>query len=131
MRYLLDSVVWLWSIASPEKINAAALEILENGQEEIYFSAASSWELSIKARAGKLQLPAPPGQCIPAFMAKQGLWPLSVSHLHSVKVFELPAHHNDPFDRMLIAQALVEGLTILTSDHEFEKYGVDVVWCAK
>ena len=131
MKYLLDSVVWLWSISSPERINPRAREILENGKEEIYFSAASSWELTIKARTGKLKLPSPPGQCIPAFMAKQGLLGLSVTHLHSVKVYELPLHHNDPFDRLLIAQALVEEMVILTSDRDFKKYPVEVLWCGK
>lgn len=129
MRYLLDSVAWLWSIADPDKLNLSAREILENGREEIYFSAASSWELTIKARAGKLQLPGPPSQCIPAFMAKQGLKPLPITHLHAVKVFELAPHHNDPFDRLLIAQALSEDLAILTADRYFERYPVQIVWC--
>jgi len=129
VKYLLDSVIWLWSIASPEKLNSAARAILEDGTEEIYLSAASSWELTIKMRVGKLRLPAPPGQCIPAFMAKQGLRPLPVSHLHAVKVYDLPLHHSDPFDRLLIAQALLEEMTVLTADRDFEKYPVQMVWC--
>jgi PIN domain nuclease of toxin-antitoxin system len=102
---------------------------LENGQEEIYFSAASVWELSIKARSGKLHLPSPPDQCIPAFMAKQALRPLPVTHLHALKVYELPLSHNDPFDRLLIAQAISEELAVLTADRDFEKYPVNVVRC--
>ena len=129
MKYLLDSVIWVWSISAVERINSAGREILENGREEIYFSAASSWELSIKMRLGKLDLPGPPAQCIPEFMAKQGLRPLPVTHLHAVKVYDLPLHHQDPFDRLLIAQAIAEEMTILTSDRDFGKYPVEVVWC--
>src|SRR5882672_912191 len=121
-------MIWLWSISSPERMNSAAREILENGKEQIFFSAASAWELSIKARSGKLQLPAPPGECIPAFTARQGLWPLPVTQLHAVKVFDLPRHHNDPFDRLLVAQAQVEDMAILTADLDFKKYPVQVVW---
>jgi PIN domain nuclease of toxin-antitoxin system len=131
VKYLLDGVVWLWSIDSVEKINDRAREILENGGEEVYFSAATVWELSIKARLGKLNLPGPPGQCIPAFMAKQGLRPLPVTHLHAVKVYDLPSHHRDPFDRMIIAQAILEEMIVLTADRIFRQYSVEVMWCAK
>jgi PIN domain nuclease of toxin-antitoxin system len=123
-------VAWLWSIAATDKLNRSAREIIENGREEIYFSAASSWEITIKARSGKLQLPGHPSQCIPAFMAKQGLKPLPITHLHTVKIYDLAPHHTDPFDRMLIAQAITEDLAILTADRAFEKYPVQIVWCA-
>ncbi len=129
MIYLLDTVIWLWSIGPEEKINKIAREILNDGGEEIYLSAVTSWELSIKMSLGKIHLPAPPGQCIPAFMAKQGLRPLSVSHIHAAKVYELPRYHEDPFDRLLIAQAIVEQMTVLTSDRAFGKYPVEVLWC--
>jgi PIN domain nuclease of toxin-antitoxin system len=131
VKYLLDSKIWLWSIYAVEKINDACREILENGRQEVYFSAATAWELSIKARLGKLHLPGPPGQCIPAFMAKQGLRPLPVSHLHAVKVYDLPLHHDDPFDRLIIAQAVMESMTVLTSDKAFRKYSVDVLWSGR
>ena len=131
MKYLLDGVVWLWSIDSVEKINNSAREILENGRQEVYFSAATVWELTIKARLGKLNLPGPPGQCIPAFMAKQGLRPLPVSHLHAVKIYDLPSHHRDPFDRMIIAQAILEDMVVLTADRMFQHYPVEVLWCGK
>ena len=75
MNYLLDTMIWLWSVDSVEKLNQECRDILENGREEIYFSAATAWEISIKARLGKLHLPGPPAQVIPAFIAKQGLRP--------------------------------------------------------
>ena len=64
-------------------------------------------------------------------MAKQGLRPLPVTHLHAVAVYDLPPHHRDPFDRLIIAQAMVENITVLTSDRAFQKYAVDVLWCGK
>lgn len=131
MKYLLDTVTWLWSIQAVEKLNQSSLAILENGREEIYFSAATAWELSVKARLGKLHLPSPPAECVPAFTAKQGLRPLPVTQLHSVGVFNLPSYHQDPFDRLIIAQAIVEGMSIMTSDRVFGKYPVDVFWCGK
>jgi PIN domain nuclease of toxin-antitoxin system len=129
MKYLLDTVAWLWSVHSEERLGDQARAILENGKEEIYLSAATSWELSIKMRLGKLNFPGAPAQIVPAFMAKQGLLPLAVNHIHAVKVYDLPSHHSDPFDRMIIAQAIVEEMTILTSDRAFEKYPVEVLWC--
>lgn len=131
MKYLLDTVAWLWSVHADERLGDNAREILANGKEEIYLSAASSWELSIKMRLGKLTFPGPPAQVVPAFMAKQGLLAIAVTHLHAVKVYDLPPHHSDPFDRLIIAQAMVEEMTVLTSDRVFEKYPIDVVWCGK
>ena len=131
MKYLLDSMIWLWSVDSVEKINQGCRDILENGREEIYLSAASAWELSIKARLGKLHLPVPPAQCIPAFMAKQGLRSLPVTHLHAVKVYDLHPHHQDLFDHLIIAQAITEGMIVLTADRDFRKYPVEVLWSGK
>jgi PIN domain nuclease of toxin-antitoxin system len=129
VKYLFDTGVWLWSVHAVEKLNDPARKILDNGREELYLSAVTALEVSIKARLGKLELPMPPPQCVPAFMAKQGLRPLNVTHIHALKVYDLPLHHNDPFDRLIIAQAIVEGMTILTADRLFGKYPVDVVWC--
>lgn len=129
MKYLLDSVVWLWSIGTVDKISQRGREIFDNGESEIYFSAASAWEISIKTRLGKLTLPSAPDRCIPEFMAKQRLLPLPVTHLHAVKVYDLSPHHQDPFDRLLIAQAMVETMIILTADRVFLKYPVEILWC--
>ena len=131
MKYLLDTGVWLWSLDSVERIHKRGLDALSDSQQEIYFSAASVWELSIKARLQKLRLPTPPADCIPAFMARQGLRALPVNHIHALKVYDLYLHHSDPFDRLLIAQAIVEDMTILTADRVFAKYPVEVVWCGK
>jgi PIN domain nuclease of toxin-antitoxin system len=129
MKYLLDTVVWLWSLNSPERINDEGRRVLERGEEEIYLSAVTPWEISIKMRVGRLDFPGPPAQLVPRFMTKQSLRPLSVNHSHAAKVYDLPAHHADPFDRMLIAQALIEDLMILTSDRAFRKYPAKLLWC--
>ena len=131
MKYLIDTVVWLWSLDSLQRVSRRGMEILNSGAEEIYFSAATAWEVSIKASLGKLKLPSPPATCVPAFTARQGLRQLPVTYLHAVKVYELPPHHRDPFDRLIIAQAMVENMAVLTADKDFAKYPVDVVWCGK
>jgi PIN domain nuclease of toxin-antitoxin system len=129
MKYLLDTVVWLWSVGPTEKIGRAGLEILTRGNEDVYLSAASSWEIVIKAKLGKFKLPEAPGSYVRSRLAAQGIRPLPVTQDHSLKVYDLPLHHNDPFDRLLIAQALVEEMTILTSDRAFKKYPAELVWC--
>jgi PIN domain nuclease of toxin-antitoxin system len=131
MKYLLDTMVWLWSVGPSETIGAAGLEIIGRAEEELYFSAASSWEIAIKTKLGKFQLPGPPNHYVPKRLAEQGIRPLSITQTHSLKVYDLPLHHSDPFDRMIIAQAMVEEMTILTSDRIFEKYPIHVVWCGK
>ncbi len=131
MRYLLDTMVWLWSVGPTEKIGNAGLEILRNGREEIYLSAASSWEIAIKAKLGKFKLPEAPGPYVRTRMAAQRVLALAVTQNHSLAVYDLPLHHNDPFDRLIIAQALDEGMVILTADRAFRKYPVEIVWCGK
>jgi PIN domain nuclease of toxin-antitoxin system len=131
MRYLLDTMVWLWSVGPTEKIGDAGLEILRNGREEIYLSAASSWEIAIKAKLGKFQLPEAPGPYVRTRMAAQRVQALALTQNHSLAVYDLPLHHNDPFDRLIIAQALDEEMVILTSDRAFRKYPVQIVWCGK
>jgi PIN domain nuclease of toxin-antitoxin system len=131
MKYLLDTGVWLWSLKSPELIGDEGLRVLERGEEELYLSSVTSWEISIKTRIGKLDFPGEPADHTPRFMNKQGLRALSITHSHAFKVYDLPAHHSDPFDRMLIAQALVENMMILTSDRAFKKYSAKLIWCGR
>lgn len=131
MKYLLDTMVWLWSVGPTDRIGSAGLEILTNGDEEIYLSAASSWEIAIKTKLGKFELTEPPGRYVPKRLAAQGIHPLSITQSHSLKVYNLPLHHRDPFDRLIIAQAIEEQMAILTADRIFGKYPVDVLWCGK
>jgi PIN domain nuclease of toxin-antitoxin system len=129
MRYLLDTSIWLWSVGSVDKINKQGRDLLADGKQEIYLSAASSWEISIKAASGKLQLPGSPASYVPKRLAEQGIIPLPILHQHSLAVYDLPKHHSDPFDRLLIAQAQMEEMVVLTADSVFRSYQVAIVWC--
>ena len=131
MKYLLDTVVWLWSVSDFENIGAAGQAILADKEAEIFLSTASTWEIVIKAQIGKSKLPDLPPRYIPRRLAEQNIQALNFNQIHALKVFELPLYHRDPFDRLIIAQALVEEMIVLTSDRDFEKYSVPVVWCGK
>lgn len=131
MKYLLDTMVWLWSVGPVQNIGDAGLEILDDGSSEIYLSVVSSWEIAIKARLGKYTLPQSPDRYVPKTLARQGIHPLPVTLDHSLRVFSLPLHHHDPFDHLLMAQAIMERMVILTSDRVFAKYPVEVLWCGK
>ena len=131
MKYLLDTVVWLWSVGPTEKIGRKGLEILESAEAEIFFSAASAWEVAIKTRIGKVELPESPTTYVPKRLQEQGIRPLPVTQMHALRVYEFELHHNDPFDRLIVAQALAEELVLLTSDRIMAKYPVDIVWCGR
>jgi PIN domain nuclease of toxin-antitoxin system len=131
MKYLLDTSVWLWSLTASERINKKGRELLASGGEELFLSAASSWEISIKSALGRLRLPEPPARYVPKRLAAQGIRPLSITHTHALAVSELPRYHDDPFDRLLIAQAQSEAMVILTADHAFEPYDVEIFWCGR
>jgi PIN domain nuclease of toxin-antitoxin system len=130
MRILLDTHVFLWSCLEPDKLSDIARGVLEDPANEILLSAASSWEIAIKAALKKLELPAPPARYIPSRLDAMGLTPLPVEHGHALRVAQLPRHHGDPFDRLLIAQSQLEDATLATGDPQFLLYDVDVLWAA-
>jgi PIN domain nuclease of toxin-antitoxin system len=131
LRLLLDTNVWLWSLWEPERIAPKARETIADLSHEVFLSAVTSWEVAIKMGTGKLTLPEPPGSYIPRRMADQGLRPLPVTHPHALAVFSLPSHHRDPFDRLLVAQASFERMTLVTADRIIGKYPVDILWAAR
>lgn len=131
MRFLLDTGVWLWSVGRVEQINQAAREVLSDPQQELLFSAASAWEIAIKAAIGKLQFPESPRTLVPRETARLGLRPLPVNHVHALATYDLLLHHGDPFDRLLVAQAVTEGLTLVTADREMQKYPVQILWAGR
>ena len=122
MRILLDTHIWLWMVASPDRLRAAARSDLADRKNELYLSAASSWEIAIKYRLGRLALPEPPEAFVPQRLPRDGVLPLPVDHHHALRVATLPDHHNDPFDRLLIAQALAENLVLYTADELLLRY---------
>jgi PIN domain nuclease of toxin-antitoxin system len=131
VTYLLDTGVWLWSVGDPSRISRKARDVMADVSHEVFLSAVTSWEVAIKAASGKLHLPEPPDLYVPRRMASQGLRPLAVSHEHALTVFALPAYHRDPFDRLLIAQAKVEGMTLISADKIFDRYPVQLLWAGQ
>jgi PIN domain nuclease of toxin-antitoxin system len=127
--YLLDTSIFLWSLADPEKLNRRARTVLEDTKETLWLSAASSWEISIKWAAGKLKLPEAPVSYVTGRLSSRGIRSLPITHLHALTAGELPRHHLDPFDRMLIAQAQREEMILMTADLLFKKYEVEMLWC--
>jgi PIN domain nuclease of toxin-antitoxin system len=128
MRALLDTHTFLWWNMEDPQLSIRAREIIANGENEIFLSAASVWEISIKAAKGKLVLPEPPAQYIANRMGLYRFQPLLIQISHAARVYDLPHHHDDPFDRMLIAQSQVEGIPLLSADSEIRKYEVEVIW---
>ncbi len=128
MRLLLDTQPWLWMQVAPERFSDHALGLVQDPLTDLVFSAASSWEIAIKYGLGRLPLPAPPAEFVPERIESSGVIPLPVEHAHALLVGELPRHHRDPFDRLLVAQAQLEDLTLLTADRQFGSYDVEVVW---
>ncbi len=130
MKFLLDTAIFLWSLDSFQNLNERAQHILESGQD-VFLSAASSWEIVIKSSIGKLTLPKKPSHLIPEAMTRLAVQALPISHAHTLALAELPDHHKDPFDRLLIAQARSEGMTLMTADHACTGYPVEILWCGK
>ena len=114
-------------LAAPERLSRRARLLVVSSDNELVLSAASAWEIAIKFALGKIQLPEAPIEYIPRLMTRTGVTPLPVHHRHALHVATLPAHHRDPFDRLLVAQAQLELLPILTADRVFRSYDVKVV----
>ncbi len=124
-RLLLDTQVWLWWQGDDPRLGGATRDAIA-GASEVRFSAASAWEIEIKVALGKLSMPR--GDDIAAEMDADGFEELPVSVAHARAVRELPLLHRDPFDRMLVAQALAEQLVIVTADPGVRQYPVAVLW---
>lgn len=125
--YLIDTHVWLWMQAEPGRLCGETRGLVDDVANELLLSAASAWEIAIKYRIGKLPLPEPPVTYVPERMRRSGTTPLPIQPAHALRTSELPDHHNDPFDRLLIAQAQILRIPIVTVDQQIEAYDVDVV----
>jgi PIN domain nuclease of toxin-antitoxin system len=128
MRVLLDTHCWLWMQTDPGRFSKRTRELLEDPEHDLLLSVASSWEIAIKYALGKLALPAPPSDYVPSRLQASRTTSLPIQHVHALHVAELPPHHRDPFDRLLIAQAQVEKISVVTVDPEFEPYDVKKIW---
>jgi PIN domain nuclease of toxin-antitoxin system len=127
MRLLVDTHAFLWFVAGDSRLSGPAKRAMEAGAAEWCISAASVWEMAIKSALGRLRLPAP----MPEYVAEKvqgGLRVLSVEWSHAAAVEAMPPHHGDPFDRLIVAQAQIERLPVVTRDAVFREYGVRVIW---
>jgi PIN domain nuclease of toxin-antitoxin system len=128
MRLLLDTHVFLWWNQADPRLSRRVRSLLSDPENSLYLSVASAWEMTLKVQSGKLDLPAATAVYIPARLNHYGMEALPVTLEHVLAASTLPAHHSDPFDRMLIAQGQVERLAIVTRDPQVRKYKVDTIW---
>jgi len=128
VRAILDTHVFLWWVLDIPRLSVEARSILQDGANELLFSTASAYELTIKAQSGRLSLPEPPDSYVPSRLAANAFETLSIELAHALRAGSLPAIHRDPIDRMLIAQAQIEGLPILTADPAISRYDVETIW---
>lgn len=128
MNILIDTHVFLWALLEPERLSDAAVAVLQSSANTLFFSAASSWEIAIKWSKGGIILPKPPQDFVIGRLIETGTRLLPISVNESLNVADLPFHHKDPFDRLLIAQAKSNGLRLFSGDPVFNKYDVDVFW---
>jgi PIN domain nuclease of toxin-antitoxin system len=127
VKLLLDTCTFLW-LAGGAPLTPRSAAAIKDADNEVFLSAASVWEIAIKHRAGKLPLPEPPGQLIPTERALRGIDTLSFDEESALHGMRLPPLHRDPFDRMLIAQAIAGGLAIVTPDPLISQYPIRVIW---
>ena len=125
MRILLDTHIWLWALTDSATIPTPLRDRLRAGRDTFLISAASAWEVAIKASVGRLPVDAPAS--LRAAIRDLPVAELPITLAHAARVAELPHHHRDPFDRILIAQAQIEGLTIMTVDRAFRAYVVQLL----
>ena len=126
-RYLVDTRVWLWLQSEPSRLRPEALELVEDAANDILLSAASAWEIAIKYQLGKLPLPQEPSRYVLDRMRRSGTTPLPVEHPHVLRTSDLPDHHRDPFDRLLVSQAQILDIPIMTADRQITAYDVAVI----
>jgi len=128
MKIILDTHTFLWWITDDQRLSPHAHEIMEDGKNELLFSAVSAWEMAIKIQLGRLSLPGEPEVYIPDQLRQNAMHVLPIQVAHALQVANLPRHHRDPFDRLLVAQAQVEAVPILSADPNIGKYEVEVIW---
>lgn len=124
MRALLDTRTVLWALADDPRLSAPAREIIESLENDVMVSAVTAWEIAVKVSLGKLKAP----ENLEEAILDAGLATRVVAFADCAKLRDLPLHHRDPFDRMLVAQALVDGIPIISRDESIARYQVTVIW---
>jgi PIN domain nuclease of toxin-antitoxin system len=128
VRLLLDTHAFLWWLTDDEQLSPRAKRVIRDGNNQVFFSVASAWEIAIKAKLGRVTLPEDPERFIPDQLEVNAFEVLPVRLPHALRVASLPGVHADPFDRLLVAQALVEDLTVVSKDRRLGRYPVRVLW---
>jgi PIN domain nuclease of toxin-antitoxin system len=128
MKVLVDTHTFIWDLEGSPRSSRKAIEMLRSDEHELFFSLVSLWEIAIKIKTGKLNALGSSVAYIRDEMENYSMTLLPVRYEHVLQLEALPAHHSDPFDRLLIAQAITESLPILTNDEKFALYPVKVFW---
>ncbi|MFH1538766.1 MAG: type II toxin-antitoxin system VapC family toxin [bacterium] len=128
MKVLLDTCTFLWILTGDRKLSKTARELHLDSENEIYLSAVSTWEIAVKHALGRLSLPGPPERFIPARREAHGIESLPLDEESTLYLRRVPELHADPFDRMLVCQSIVHGMTILTPDELISQYPVRTDW---
>jgi PIN domain nuclease of toxin-antitoxin system len=128
MKYLLDTHTFLWFVTGDTKLSPQALSTIENNGNEIYFSAASAWEIAIKNQLGRLRIQEDLELFITNQLVQNGFRPLSITIIHTINSGNLPLLHKDPFDRILISQSVIENMPLISTDTNIKRYAVQLVW---
>lgn len=128
MRALLDTHTFLWWVTDDPRLSLRVREIITDGRNDLFFSAASGWEIAIKASLGKVEVPEDLERFLAEQLSRNAIQVLPIYLNHALHVYTLPVHHRDPFDRLLISQAALEELTVLSADPQFARYPVPLAW---
>jgi PIN domain nuclease of toxin-antitoxin system len=125
---LLDTHIFLWALRDDPRLSKTVRAILLDDAHTLFWSAASTWELAIKVALKRIRFAAPVAEYLPAKLDSEGIDSLSITTAHAAAVESLPLYHHDPFDRLLIAQARAEKLTLLSADKVVRRYDIEVIW---
>ena len=128
MPYLLDTHTFLWMAGDPSALSANLRKIVEEKNHHLYLSAASAWEIAMLQQLKRVELPDVPQRFIPEALQQLNILPIPIGFTTAISAATLPFIHRDPFDRLIIAEALKEKMTVLTKDNLFKSYGVKTVW---
>ncbi|MGH7821671.1 MAG: type II toxin-antitoxin system VapC family toxin [Candidatus Binatia bacterium] len=128
MNVLLDTATFLWLVAEPERLSETVRDAVVDPANDVYLSAVSAWEIAVKHAIGRLPLPEPPERFVPQQRTRHAIDSLALDEDSTLQLPRLPALHRDPFDRMLICQAITHGLVMATSDPEIVRYPLRTLW---
>jgi PIN domain nuclease of toxin-antitoxin system len=128
LKLLLDTHVFLWWLESDARLSRRARDLIADPEVEVFVSVVTVWEIAIKAALGQLEMPVDLGTFLRRQLQSNGFVTLPITFEHAVAVRDLPRHHRDPFDRLLVCQSRIEGLALVSADSAIAGYGADVVW---